>query len=432
MNKKLLVLLIVAISVIPLFSGCLEEERKINNKPSVKIINPKDGETVSKIVQIYGIASDPDDDKSIKRIEIMVNNSEWQVADGTTEWSYEWTVYDLENGYYDIQVRAWDGALYSDIDKITVKILNPIVEPGGNKWALFVMAANFPEDNESKLGNGGLYLAEEMAFHFIEKFNYPTSNIWILFDDGWIRSKNGFGERLSLLSERPHIYNITYGSAKKENVISTLEYIIANANNFEDSEVFIWISGHGYGDIENNLTGGKVLERSAVYLWDEELLEDRELGVILSSLKSNKVCIIIDACFSGGFADKSIYDFPTLFLLRSKIPRPGRVVITSTSKFRAGYTSVTEGPLFTNIWFNGIKTGEADGFRSGFRNRGRPSRLGLFRDGKVSVEEAFYYTRYILRTDENLKEYSQIEPQINDQYPRRGKIGSIRGLILGQ
>jgi hypothetical protein len=55
----------------------------------------------------------------------------------------------------------------------------------------------------------------------------------------------------------------------------------------------------------------------------------------------------------------------------------------------------------------------------------------LFKDGVVSVEEAFYYARYVLRTDEELEEYSTMEPQINDQYPHRGNLRSKADLELG-
>jgi len=433
MKKKTLVLLAVICIVIPLFSGCLEEQEKENHKPVVSISFPSDGDSVSKIVQISGFASDPDGDKTLKKVEVMIENGVWEEAEGTTLWKYEWNTYDLEEGYYNINVRAWDGADYSEIKTIRVKVFNPeVVESDAHKWAVFILAANFPVENESKLGNGGLYLAEEIAEYFIENYGYPTSNIVILFDDGYIRRDNGLGEPIKPLMQRYHKYDITYAGAYKKNVVSTIQNIVDQANQFDDSEVFIWLAGHGTGDTENTLTGDKILDKSAVYLWNGETIEDRELGVLLSNLKSKKTCIIVDSCFSGGFADRTIYDFPTLFILRSKIPRPGRVVIAGSSKFRTGYASTTDGPLFSILWFNGIKTGDADGFRPGFRDMGRPSRFAFYRDGKVSVEEAFYYAHYILRTDGELKEFSKMEPQINDQYPSKGLLRSMKGLILGE
>ena len=433
MRKKTLALIAVICIIIPLFSGCVEEQERENHIPVVSISYPSDGDDVSKIVQISGFASDPDGDKTLKKVEVMVEGGVWEEAEGTTLWKYEWDTYSLDDGSYTISVRAWDGADYSEIKTINVNVFNPeIVESDAHKWAVFVLAANFPVENESKLGNGGLYLAEEMAEYFIENFGFPTSNIVILFDDGYIRKDNGFGKPIKSLMQRYHRYDITYAGAYKKNVVSTIQNIIEQANQFDDSEVFIWLSGHGSGDSENTLTGDKVFDKSAVYLWDGETIEDRELGVLLSNLKSKKTCVFVDSCFSGGFADRTIYDFPTLFLLRSKIPRPGRVVIAGSSKFRTGYASTTKGPLFSLLWFNGIKTGDADGFRAGFRDTGRHPRFSFFKDGKVSVEEAFYYARYVLRTDSELKEFSRMEPQINDQYPGKGFLRSMKGLNLGE
>ena len=173
------------------------------------------------------------------------------------------------------------------------------------------------------------------------------------------------------------------------------------------------------------------MERSAVFLWDD-ILTDKELGDLLSTLRSDKTCIIVDACYSGGFADKTIFNLPELFLFGSSVSSPGRVVMTGASKFRIGYASTTKGPLFSQLWFYGITSGDADGFRPFIANIGRPTRLKMFKDGKVSVEEAFFYARYILRTDKDLKEYSKMEPQINDQYPSKGLIGNLKGMILGE
>jgi len=105
-------------------------------------------------------------------------------------------------------------------------------------------------------------------------------------------------------------------------------------------------------------------------------------------------------------------------------------VISSTSKFKPGYASTTEGPLFSYLWFEGITTGDADGFRPGLFDLGTPKRLKIFKDGVVSVEEAFYYAKYVLRTDASLRNYSSMRPQINDEYPHRGFFRNNGQLIL--
>jgi hypothetical protein len=431
-TKKILAVILIVAVVFPIVFIYFEEEKvEVNEKPLVEIVYPKDGSTVSKLVTISGSASDPDGDDNLLSVEIRTNG-EWISVEGNTKWSYEWKTYDLEEDIYIINVRSWDGADYSEIEEIKIRIQNSeVVESDAHKWAIFMAASNFPKDNESKLGNGALNLAEKMAAYFIEDLGYPTDNIIILFDDGWIREDNGYGEPIETLQQRKHRYDITYGGATKDTVISSLEYVVDESNKFEDSEVFIWIASHGCGDDSKKFFGGKILDRSAIFLWDDTM-SDAEYGDILLSLKSDKTCFIVDACYSGGFADKTIFSLPESFLLKSNIPNSGRVIMTGASKFRVGYASTIEGPLFSQLWLNGIESGDADGFKPSIFDMGRPTKLKMFKDGKVSVEEAFYYARYILRTDKTLEDYSKMEPQINDQYPRSGPIGSKKGMILGE
>lgn len=432
MKPKIKVFLIIILLLLPLLTGCLDDEPEKNHPPEVTFVFPDQDQMVSDIVKITGRASDPDGVGHVQKVEVKVNGSDWVEAEGTDIWSYDWVTYKSGEGVVPIYARAWDGAAYSEVVEISVTVNNAISsETGEHKWAVFVISANFPEQNETKLGNGGLLLAEEMAAYFIESLNYPTSNIYILFDDGWIRADNGYGKRIEILQQRPHSYEISYGGATENNVKSILYHVVEEANQFSDSEVFLWFAGHGWGDQNNQITGGKILERSGLFLWDE-MLTDRELGDILYSLRSDETCIIVDACFSGGFADKSILDFPTFFLLNSGIPGPGRVVMTGASKFRPGYASTTQGPLFSLLWFEGLTSGEADGFRPGVLSVGKPPRFSFSKDRKISVEEAFYYARYVLRNNEYLDDYDEMEPQINDQYPHRGPLRSKAELVLGE
>jgi len=432
MHKKLITLFTVVFLLVTVFSGCLEEQEPENHIPIVNVKNPSDRSVVSSLVMISGTASDSDGDATLSRVEVNINDEGWKSADGTTQWIFHWDTYEYGNGRYLVSIRSWDGEDYSNVQTITLDVDNPkVVDSDSHKWALFVATANFPSDNESKLGNGGLYLAEEMAEYLIEECNYATSNIIILFDDGWIRDDNGYGKKLMTLQERNHDYELTYGGATKSNLQSSIHRIVNQSNSFRDSEVFIWIFNHGYGNLNNSLTGGKLLESSQVFLWDD-LLSDKDLGELLAPLQSKKVTIIVDACYCGGFADKTILNIPTALLFRSGIPRSGRVVIAGASKFRKGYASTTKGPLFSILWFQGITTGDADGFRGGLFRFGKPRKLNIFKDGEVSVEEAFYYARYTLSNEKDLRDYNTMQPQITDRYPYRGLFFSRKGLILGE
>ena len=431
MEYKLLAVLSSITILLTAFSGCLEEDTQNTALlPVVLIEYPQNNQIVSQLVMISGSATVENKNMEPLWIELKISDLQWEKADGTYKWSYDWHTYELTDGIYTIQARAWNGQDYSKIHTKTVHLDNPEKITSDNpKYALFIAAANFPESNDTKLGNGGLYFAEEMTSYLIEKAGYSTENIVILFDDGWIRTDNGYGERTMTLQQRTHTYDITYGGATKANVHEALNRLVNNANQHQDSEVFLWIFNHGYGDATNNLTGGKLFQQSQIFLWDD-LISDKTLGTVLQPLKSPKTTIIIDACYAGGFADKTIFNIPTSLLLRSGIPHPGRVIITGASKFRKGYASTTYGPLFSLLWYKGISTGKADGYRPGILNLGRPTQLNLFKDGKVSVEEAFYYARHILRTNPELKDFRSMQPQINDKYPHQGYLLNSRELFL--
>jgi len=426
-----LTVIVVFLLLIANYVGFFSTNLNFNNgKPTVTITYPSDGAIVSTLVMISGTASNPDEKDTIDSVQIKIDGNNWVTVTGTTLWSYDWATYDVSNGLYNISARSYNGKEYSEIISITVTASNPAsVDSGADKWGIFIAAANFPKNNDTKLGIGGLYLAEEMAAYFIENNEYPTSQIMILFDDGWIRSDNGYGTKLKTLQERPHEYDITYGGATKANMLASLQYFISESNAYPDSEVFIWIFNHGVGNNNKTFTGGKILQRSEIFLWDDTIT-DQELGDILKPLESKKVAIIIDACYCGGFADRTILGLRTSLFLRSGVPNNGRVVISGTSKFRLGYASTIQGPVFSLLWFEGLSTGQADGYRPGLFDRGVLRKMKMFQDGKVSVEEAFYYARSMLRTDEKYQDFKSMQPQINDEYPHRGLLRSRGELLL--
>lgn len=421
--------LILALSI----SGCLNQNKSIGNiEPKIIIQTPQSEQKVLGIVTISGQAWDPDEDDPVEFVEVQFDdNSLWKKAKGTRFWNYSWNTYSFKNGIHTINIRAWDGTEYSTIKNVNIILVNPKdVSHSSHKWAVFITAANFPENDSRKLGNGGLYLSQNMSSFFVENLQYSTSNVHVLFDDGWIRSQKGLGEPIKRISKMHRKYNVSYGAATKKHVRFTLRQCVQEANQFKDSEVFIWIFNHGWGDFGKQVTGGKIGEQSAVFLWDDVLYDD-ELGAILQSLDSKKTCVIVDACYAGGFADKTIFNLPTLPSYRSHVPQDGRVVISSTSKFRTGIAILDFGPLFSNLWFEGLKTQNADGFRSGILQTGRFPRI-LFKDGEVSTEEAFYYARYMLRSVQSRSEFRTMQPQINDQYPSKGPFQNNAGLILGK
>ncbi len=88
-----------------------------------KIQGLKDGQSLKGKVQIGGeLVLTP---STIRTVEVKVGDSDW--VDGLFSegrWSYNLNTNDYKDGKYLIQVRAWDGAIYSDIESVTVKIEN--------------------------------------------------------------------------------------------------------------------------------------------------------------------------------------------------------------------------------------------------------------------------------------------------------------------
>ena len=82
MQKKAISLMLIILMAIPIFSGCLEENSNGNVIPSIEIIYPTNRMTVSGLVKIYGISFDKDGDNNLKRVEISINDSDWNVVEG--------------------------------------------------------------------------------------------------------------------------------------------------------------------------------------------------------------------------------------------------------------------------------------------------------------------------------------------------------------
>ncbi|MDI6916392.1 MAG: CARDB domain-containing protein [Thermoplasmatales archaeon] len=108
----------------------------VNQLPIVNITYPTGGQTVNEAVTITGTASDPDEIKKIaepdgttvQKVEIKIDDGEWQLASGTTSWSFEWNTTTVSNGWHTIYARAYDGVNYSNVVSVSVYVDNPILK----------------------------------------------------------------------------------------------------------------------------------------------------------------------------------------------------------------------------------------------------------------------------------------------------------------
>jgi len=96
-------------------------------RPRVHIEHPEDGSEVSGIVLVHGSASD---DHGVDLVQVRIDEGEWHNAIDVSSdhswrtWAWEWDTTKYDNGEHVVSARAWDGRLYSDIDRIVVHIVN--------------------------------------------------------------------------------------------------------------------------------------------------------------------------------------------------------------------------------------------------------------------------------------------------------------------
>jgi hypothetical protein len=101
-----------------------EEE---NERPRVDITHPENGAKVRGLVEIRGTAWD---DVEVKWVEWRVNEGPWRDAfdtsgDGSwSTWVGYWHTEEFEDGCYVISARAYDGSLYSELDRIELCVDN--------------------------------------------------------------------------------------------------------------------------------------------------------------------------------------------------------------------------------------------------------------------------------------------------------------------
>lgn len=93
-----------------------------NQPPTVSITSPANDSEVSGEIDILGEASDADG--AVARVEVAVGSGSWEVASGTTSWSFLLNTSELANGAYVVRARSFDGEAYSNETRITLRVAN--------------------------------------------------------------------------------------------------------------------------------------------------------------------------------------------------------------------------------------------------------------------------------------------------------------------
>lgn len=91
-------------------------------RPTIYIAGPADNATVNGTVTVSGTASS---DLEVERVEARVDPGDWVAVDGTEEWSLEIDTTSFQGDSLNVEVRSFDGVMYSDITVLSLKLDQP-------------------------------------------------------------------------------------------------------------------------------------------------------------------------------------------------------------------------------------------------------------------------------------------------------------------
>jgi alpha-glucosidase (family GH31 glycosyl hydrolase) len=90
--------------------------------PTIMLFMPANDSTVTGTVSVSGIASD---NVAVAKVEVSIDGGTWNLAQGTTSWSYPFNTLAVLNGLHTISARATDSSgNVSPIPTVTVRVIN--------------------------------------------------------------------------------------------------------------------------------------------------------------------------------------------------------------------------------------------------------------------------------------------------------------------
>jgi len=242
-----------------------------------------------------------------------------------------------------------------------------------NKYAIIFTSDSFSEANAWANNY-------EMYYVLVNHYNFPPENVFSLMD----------------------------ATCTKENLTSLMDWLIKNTD--EDATIVFWFTCHGY--FEKNFDNDKEKIDGFLYLWgppshsENHTLSDGEAAEFLANLKSKKVLFGGDACHAGEFGGRlDIGEKLNKIFGEPYMDRNGTVIAVGAPWFWANMVSTYGGGTFT-LWFSAALLGVKD-----FRGKTADDFPYGNKNGKISVEEAFKWTRSQMKTDNPL-----YPPDFNDKY----------------
>jgi hypothetical protein len=149
-----------------------------NFLPVVLIESHSDNEMVTGSVQIAG--SSQDQDGIVESVEVKIDDGNWNLATGTSSWTYVWETESETNGEYQVFVRAKDNSgEYSQEEMITL-----IVNNGGNVPPVITISSPLDEKVSGT--------QEISGFASDVNGNDTISSVEINVDDVWEAAEGTF------------------------------------------------------------------------------------------------------------------------------------------------------------------------------------------------------------------------------------------------
>lgn len=96
-------------------------------KPSVSILEPSEGSTVSGVFSFNGLAAVDND--TLSRLEVRIDSGPWQDAIGAIEWAFSMNSNQLSNGPHILYVRAWTSQGISIQRSVSINVQNIFIPP---------------------------------------------------------------------------------------------------------------------------------------------------------------------------------------------------------------------------------------------------------------------------------------------------------------
>ena len=372
---KAIAYMLTALMLLSAFSGCMGEKEKETNPPVVPKVESNVLAAFEYKMADEGLVVDASASKDKNGLSLRYI---WEWGDGSKGWGVKtYHSYD-EDGTYTVSLRADNGVGDIGFANITIDSKDPSLAgtcnaTGGaalngtgnktDKWAIIDGMSDYPGTG-SDLSDCHID-ALNVYDYLINNCSFPEENVFLF---------------------------LNYTACPK-NIKAAIAFVINHTT--EASEFVYYHSGHG-GAVE--LSGETGVVESAIYVtndgWSDAYgITTSEFKGLFANLKSKKFAFIADSCQTGEMG--GIGDSKTVPLTEG-IAAPGRIIITASNEATVA-SGTGNGGVFTIAFLTeGIREGKGDGCSMAEP----PALAGTLntKDGKVSLQEAYWYTWWTLET----------------------------------